>query len=233
VVRRIGLVGGLVVVLAASVYAQPPGGGRGFGRGTPQSAAMLLGMEEVRAELETTDEQNKQLEELTADVRSRMREAFGDFQSQQNLSDEERSKRRDESRKKMEEINKEADAKIATILKSEQAERLNQLRLQREGVYALARADVAETLALTQEQKEKVAKIVEAGQQQGANRNFRDLSDEERQKAFAEMREQREKTEADLAAVLTADQKTEWERMQGEKFEFPQGRFGGGQRSSN
>jgi hypothetical protein len=84
----------------------------------------------------------------------------------------------------------------------------------------LVRAEVAEKLALTAEQKEQIAKI-QAGAAPAAGVNFRDLSEEERTKAFAEMREKREKANASLMAVLTADQKTALEKLQGAKFEFP------------
>lgn len=120
--RHVRVFGGLIVVLAASAaWAQPPGGGRGFGRGFggPTSGTMLLAMEEVRDELKTTEEQNAKIETLTSEARTKMQEAFGGFQELQGLDDEERNKRMAEGRQKMEQVGKESDAKLAGILKPE------------------------------------------------------------------------------------------------------------------
>lgn len=215
--RSVKAFGALVVVLTASAAWAQPGGGRGFfgGPGRQQSGVMLLGIDEVRTELATTSEQNTKLEDLGRDVRAKAQDAFGDFQNQ---SEAERA----ESRKKLDEINKEADAKLAGILKPEQLDRLNQLKLQREGATAIARPEVADKLGLTKEQKDQAAKIVETYNSQGNQRNFGDLSDEERQKYFAERQQQREKVQGELLALLNADQKTKWEQMQGKKFTFPE-----------
>lgn len=230
--RHVGAAAGLALLLVVStVSAQPGRGGfgRGFGMGPP-SGAMLLGMEEVRTEIGTSDEQNQKIEDLLADVREKMRSAFGDFQGLRDLSEEEREKRIAEFRQKAEEVNKEADAKIAEILDEKQAERLNQLRLQREGVAALARAEVAEKLGLSQEQRDKIAKIQEeSSRPQGGFGNFQDMTDEERREFFAQLRERREKAETDIVAVLTEEQKTKWNEMKGEEFTFPERGFGRGQ----
>lgn len=205
--RRAFAVGGLALLLMTSTAFAQPGGGRGRGMMGPMSGAMLLGMPEVRQELGTTDEQNKQLEQIRQDLMGP-----GGFQGWRDLSNEERQKRVTE-----------ADAKVAKVLRSEQLDRLNQLRLQREGAMALTRADVQEKLGLTQEQKDKIKKIQdEARPPQGTN--FQNLSDDER----AKMREQREKAETDTLAVLNADQKKKLDEMKGKPFDFPRGGPGGG-----
>lgn len=216
-----------VVLFASAARAQPGGSQGGFygfgGPGEPQSGVMFLEIDEVRAELATNNEQNTRLDELGRDARAQAQDAFSYWRELRNLSDEERDKRREEARKKLEQINKGADAKLAEILEHEQLVRLKQLKLQREGIMAIARPDVADMLTLTQEQKDKVAQAVEAYRSRRNLPNFRDLSDEERDKYFAQRREQREKTEADLLALLTEDQKQKWEEAQGEKFTFSEG----------
>ncbi len=213
--RRVGLFGGLVLLMAATASAQPPGGGRGFGGGFPQSAAMLLSIEEVRTELATDDVQNEKIVVLTDDLRSRMRESEGSAE---------------ERRAEAEEIGKEADAAVARILKPEQRTRLHQLFFQREGVSAISRPAVAEKLALTEDQKKKVSEIVAAGRPQSGASNFRDMTDEQRREYYAQMQERRTKTETELLAVLTEEQKKTWTGLQGEKFTFPERRGGGGRR---
>ncbi|HWB11524.1 MAG TPA: hypothetical protein VG826_20000 [Pirellulales bacterium] len=180
-------------------------------------------MPEVRKELSVSDEQGKEID----DVLAAQRESRGgfNFQELQNLSDDEREKRMDEMRKKGEEAEKTAQEKLDKILKPEQLTRLNQLALQLQGTRALARPDIAKQIGLSQEQQDKIQKIQEDARPQGGPGGFQNLSDEERQKRFAEMRERQDKAQADMLAVLTDEQKTKWADMKGKDFEFPA--FGG------
>ena len=92
-----------------------------------------------------------------------MRASFGqiNFQELQNLSAEEREKRIGEMRKKFEEAGKGIDEKVGKILDAKQAERLQQLQLQREGAMALNRPEVIQKLGLSEEQQAKIKKIQE------------------------------------------------------------------------
>ena len=193
-----------------------------MGMGGPTA---LLNMPEVRKELNTSDEQNKEID----DVLAKVNEARGgfNFQELQNLSEEDRQKRMAEMRTKMEEVNKAAEEKVGKILKPEQLARLNQLSLRRQGITAVTRPEVAKQLGLSQEQLDKIKKIDEESRPQGGFGGGQNLSDEERQKRFTEMRERQEKAQADMLAVLTADQKTKWTEMQGKDFDFPPPQFGG------
>src|SRR5262245_1041951 len=119
--RRWALVGLVVLVTVSVAAAQPPGPPGGFGRPgfappkvMPGSAAMLLGIPEVRKELSTSDTQNKQIDELLPDLQEKMRAAFGslNFQELQGLSQEERDKRMEEVRKKSEEAAKKGDDQL-------------------------------------------------------------------------------------------------------------------------
>jgi len=196
-----------------------PGGFGGFGAGV----TTLLAMPEVLKELGVSDEQKGLIDDMLKDLRpAGGAGGGGNRQDFQNLSDEERQKRFDEIRKQGEERAKKAEDTAKLILEPKQFDRLSQLRLQREGVTALQRADVTEKLGLTQDQKDKMAKIREASRGDRGGGGFdRNASREEQQKAFTEARERREKSNADILAVLTAQQKTTWEELQGKKFEFP------------
>jgi Spy/CpxP family protein refolding chaperone len=207
------------------------GGGFGGAIGGGFGATGLLAMPEVQKELGLNDEQKTKLQDLVNDLRQQAGGRGGvNFQELQNLSDEERQKRMDEFRKRAEEAAKKANETIAKILDAKQNDRYGQLQLQREGVAAIARAEIADKLNLTKEQKEKVAKIQEEGRSalRGGGAGFGQLSDEERREAFTKAQAAREKVTTDLAAVLTADQKASWEKMLGANFEFPQRGFGGG-----
>lgn len=229
-VRCKSLLGAVAVVLMVSLVSaqgQPRGRGRGGfggrgGGGMFGGPSALLRMPEVRKELATTDEQNKEIDAALEQAAP----AGGGFGNFQNLSDEERTKAFEEMRKKGE----ETDAKIKKILKPDQVTRLDQLALQRQGVNALTRPEVVKQLSLTQEQQDKIQKTLEEARAPGGGagggfQNFQNLSDEERQKLRAEAEKRREKTESDVVAVLTDEQKTKWAEMKGKKFDFPA--FGG------
>lgn len=229
--RTRSVLGALAMVLTASlVMAQEqPGrgrrggfGGGGFG-GMMGSPVGLLRMPEVRKELSLTEDQNKQVDEALAQSNpGRGGGAGGGGGNFQNLSQEEQQKRMEEMRKRMD----EATASVKKVLTPEQNKRLDQLALQRQGASALARPEIAKDLGLSAEQKEKIETIQESSRPQFGN--FRDLSDEQRQKAFAEMQEKQQKAQTEMLAVLTDEQKTKFSEMKGKEFTFPQGGPGGG-----
>ena len=246
--RRTMFLSGLALLIAAAstVQAQDRPRGQGFqfgfgggGFGGASFDANLLGSPEVQKELGVSDEQKGLIEDMLTDLQSQRQQAFrqggGGFQNFQDLSEEERGKLMEEGRKRMEEMNKKTEEMINMVLEPKQTERFGQLRLQRAGVGAISRPDIAEKLSITQEQKDKMQKIREAAQPDpAAFASFRDMSEEERREAFTKMREKGEKANAEILNVLTAEQKETWAKMQGKKFEFPPqqgfGGFGGGRR---
>ena len=188
-----------LVGLSTTAWAQQQRGRGDFGQGGP---AGLVAIPAVQEELN-----------LTADQKQKLEAARGDRSSLRDLSREERQK-------KIQEMAKKAEETIKTVLDEKQQKRLEELHIQSEGGSALVRAEVAEKLGLEQAQKDKIKQI----QQQNASTDrasLRNATQEERRKAFAEARERREKMNADLLAVLTPAQKESFEKMQGEKFEFP------------
>jgi hypothetical protein len=239
--RRGVVLSGVVLVLIACVAsAQPRGGqgrrgfgGRGFGRfGAPQtSKSALLGIEEVQTELGLSSEQKKQVNVLWADLREQARSGGGggNFRELQNLSQEERAERFAAARKRAEDSRKQAEDKIAKILDAKQLQRLDQLQLQRDGLNAFNRPEIAKRLGLTDDQQAQMRKIRQAARPQGRGGfGGRGQSDEDRRAAFARMQETREKMQADILAVLTDEQKKKWTEMKGEEFEFPRRQgFGG------
>ena len=211
---------------------QRPSGGQGFGGGT--GVASLLAMPEVQKELEVNAEQKGLIEDMVKDLGAQRGGGGGqNRQDFRNLTPEERQKRMEEFQKQAAEREKKANDMAKMILEPKQYDRVNQLQLQREGPSALERTEVADKVGLDAEQKEKIKKIREASRGDrggGGFGNRGNASQEERQKAFAEARERREKTNNEILAVLTTKQKETWEQMLGKKFDFPQpqGRRPGG-----
>jgi Spy/CpxP family protein refolding chaperone len=244
--RSTSLVGALALALlvsAASAQDEPrargPGRRGGFGGGGMfNSPAALLGITEVRKELNVSEKQGKQLDKTLEQLRETAMQGFGNPQEFQDLSDEERQKRFEDMRKKGEKANKAAEQKISKILTAEQRTRLDQLALHPQGAGALSRPEVAKQLGLSTEQQDKLREIQEAGRPAagapggpGGFGGFQNLSEEERAKRMTEMRERGEKMQADMLAVLTDDQKAKFAELKGDEFTFPPpqfGRFGGG-----
>ena len=235
--RFIGLCGLVLALVATTSFAQPPGGGGPGGPGGPggfgamrMSAGMLLAIPEVQKELNITDDQKAKLEDLRTEMQKDFQSAMAgfDFQSLQDMSQEERTKKMTELRTKGEELNKKIDVKVEAVLDEPQMKRLKQLQIQREGVAALSRPEVIAKLALTDDQKAKIKQIQDDSRTQGRAAFNRNATPEERQAAFAKMQESRTKVLKDTLAVLNDDQLMDWTELTGKEFKFPQGRgFGG------
>lgn len=242
----------LLVVLGAGVtaYGQgrreggPGGGGmRGMGgMGGQTRISTLLRSDQVLQELKLTDDQKARVRELGEKRRAEMMSAFEGIRK---LSDEER-------RAKMNEMQKEGDAREATffkqvadILKPEQVMRLKQIQLQQEGAAALRRPEIAEALALTAEQKQKLEQVATEARDAGTKlfqEMFKEGQDREtRRKRGEELRQQgqklREESEQKSMAILTSEQKQQLKEMLGSPFEldrsqlFPSRGEGGRRRS--
>ena len=210
------------------------GPGPGFGppglvgpAGMQGSLSMLLAVAEVQKELGLRGDQAKQAEELLRDLQEQSRAVFDnfDFQEMQSLGREEREKRLAAVGKKAEETSRQADEKVAGILDAKQAERLSQLRLQREGLAAFSRPEIARQLGLTEEQQAKI-KNRQAGSRFQARGRFGEFggpgqSEEDRRAQFGRMQQEREKAQAEVFAALTAEQKAKWAEMKGKEFQFP------------
>ena len=186
-------------------------GRRGSSRGGfSASPSFLIRSPQVQEDLKLSDEQKTALRDGP-----RL-----DFASLRDLP-------REEQQKKVSEYRQQADAKIKEVLNEEQHKRLDQIMLQMRGVRALADAAVAKELGLTEDQQKKLRAALNPSRDGQSRPDFRNMSEEERNKYFAERRAQEEKRQTDAMAVLTDDQKTKFERMKGKKIEIQFGRRGG------
>jgi len=195
---RIVIVAALVVLMASPAFAQRrrPRGGRGG-----MSGAMLLGQKSVQEDLKLSDDQVKEWKEFGEKMQK-------EFAGLRDLSREERGK-------KMQELRKEGEEKLAKLLDKKQAKRLKQITLQLQGASAYSTPEVAKALALTDDQKKDIKAIQEdAGKQireifQGEG-DFR----EKGEKMAKVRKEAKEKTEK----LLTDDQKSKWKELVGPEF---------------
>ena len=159
----LSLAAGLVLAVSPFIMAQgPPGGMRGpggpggpFGFGGPGGpmGPPLLMFPAVQKELKITKSQQSQYQKLQTTLSQKRRSAF--TRTRQTRPDPEKM------RTSMEAINKEQEQGIARILDKQQVARLSEIELQREGIFAVARAPIARKLKLTTDQTTKIKTIVD------------------------------------------------------------------------
>jgi Spy/CpxP family protein refolding chaperone len=218
-----------VSMLAGNVaFAQGQGRGRGGPGGMMRmftTVPALVAREEVQKELKVTEEQAAKLKTIGVEMRP-AGGGGGGGGNFQNLSDEERQKFFADMQKRTE----EATVKVAAVLTPEQNTRLKQIRLWALGSSALTDDDTAKDLKLTDDQKEALKMINEESGKKSMEigAGFRGADEEQRNKLMAQMAEIRKETEAECMAVLTDEQKAQFTKMKGEKFDLPMGPGRGG-----
>ena len=242
-----------VAVACMTADAQPPGGGRGqgrgqsggrgpggFGRGGPGMPGQfgrgggvmgLLQIREVRDELKISDEQIGKLTRLREDQDAARRDRGGfDFQGLRDLSDSEREARMREFQQEREKQSKATEEKVREILTGEQFKRLKQIELQQQGTAALMRPDIGQALGITDDQRAKMREASEGvrDKMRGLFENVRDMSEDERAGLRDKMGKIRADSEKALMAVLTDDQKAKLKEVMGKPFDLPRPEFGRG-----
>ncbi|MCE9605983.1 MAG: hypothetical protein K8U03_13895 [Planctomycetia bacterium] len=202
------------------------GGGRGFG-GINESA--LLGNEKVQKELELIDDQVKQITKLREDSQAQAR---GQFEGIRDLPEAERRAKFEEMQTKREAAQKELRGKINEVLLPNQRDRLKELMIQAQGAGALSNAETADALKLSDDQKKQLATVREEAatkmrEAMGAGRGEGQGPSEEARAKFQEMRKEMNDK---LLAVLSTEQRAQFEKLKGEKadIDFTQLRGPGG-----
>jgi Spy/CpxP family protein refolding chaperone len=199
-----------------------PGGGGGPMGGGGGGVLMLVQNEKVQKELEIVDEQKTKLTALAEEQRTSMRELFS---STQDASREERQT-------KMQAEQEKFQKKLAEILLPKQLERVKQIQIQAELAMGLISPDVLKALNVTSEQQGKITAANDEAQtkRRDARTSMQSLSQEERQ---TKMREMNKQLLDKVLEILTADQRAQLVKMQGEKIDIDFStlmRQGGGRR---
>lgn len=217
--RGATLVALAVALMVPCVALAQGGGGRGFrGAGGPAGGGMigLLQSDEVRQELDLMDDQVDQLRAIGDDIRAQVRDELqGAFQGMGDLSPEERQQRIGEIRGKIDSIVSKSQGRLQEVLLPHQFERLKQIdlqaRIQRGGAAALTEGELAETLGLTDQQKEQL----------------RERSQEVQQELQEKIQQLRVEARGKLMDVLTPEQRAKLESMLGADFAVPDQPGGG------
>lgn len=219
---RTSLLAGLALALIVSMTSSAEAQLRGL-RFPPslQNIFMLRGGK-VQEELGINDEQKALLTDLSLQLQQ---EALEIFTSLQDLNPDEQKEAMPEIMEMISEKGAETQAKVSEILDKSQIERLNELSLQARGAGALEDKEVVAALKLTDEQKKKLADIREEGNV-AIQKAFEDARSGggNRGEIRAKMEKMRKELGEKGMAVLSPEQRQQFEKMKGEKFDFPPGR---------
>jgi Spy/CpxP family protein refolding chaperone len=199
----------------ALAQGQGPGRRGGPFGGMQAQPAMLLQNPQVQKELKLMDEQIAKIKEIADAYRPQP----GAFANIQNMSEEERREFFAEMQKKGEEAGK----KLTEVLTDAQNARFKQIQLWIQGTMALVQnEELGKKLEITDDQKAALKTITEESAKKG--RDIRGFgpgsSEEERAEARKQFNALRTETEAECMAVLTDDQKAQFEKLRGPKFEL-------------
>jgi len=170
---------------------------------------------------------------LDGDQKTEIKEAFdGFYKAQRDELAKLRGLQPDERRKKLQELQKarqtratEMEKSLRAILKPEQLARLEQIALQQRGLNALLLPEVVKKLKLTDEQQNKIKEVQKAAldKQRKLTADVRNGA-VDRTKRVEKLQEIHKERETKTLDVLTKEQRSEFEKMQGKKFDLG---FGG------
>lgn len=204
--------------------AGAPGGRGGSGRsGGRRGRASLLGLlerEAVQQELKLADEQVSQIGDLAEEFGS-AREAFGDLLGQLREADEEeRQSLLEEIRLRRQERRDQVLAALQDVLEPEQFDRFRQLFRRERGISALRDASVAAELELTDDQKTRIAEVLNTASDRRRELFRQARSGElDRSEVRGQMASLRDEAEAEALSVLAPEQKEAWQKLLGEPLE--------------
>jgi hypothetical protein len=209
----------LVLVTSSNAQAQF---GRNFRIPPVVQDIMMMSSAEVQKELTLSPEQTKSVNDIATEMRTTAMEIMSGLQ---DLTPEEQKEELANVMKMVTEEAKNLQVQVDEILDDKQTARMKELSLQRRNVEALEDKEVAESLKLTEEQGKKLIDIRnEAADKQDAIIQEAIKSGGDRSKIREKIEELRKELGDKALAVLTTEQREQFDKMKGAKFNFPRQR---------
>ena len=199
---------GAAVVAAIATPAWAQGRGRGGLRQGNVAPIQLLKLDEVQADLKLTDDQKKNVAAEQETFMKSRREIFG-------AADKDSGERGP----KMKELNDTTSKALASVLDEGQQKRLKEIVLQVNGAAELDNEELAAELKITPEQNKQLAEIRKANAKarRDALKVLADGGAGNRNEIIAKLQVE---GDAKLLAVLTDEQRSQFEAKQGKKLEL-------------
>jgi len=172
------------------------------------NAFWLLRNSAVQQELKLDESQKTKIAALQEETQKQQRELYGGLR---DVDADQRQQRYAEIREKAQQQQKQLAEQIDAVLSEQQAARLEQLRLQMQSRWTgaaiiLGRAELADRLGVTDEQRERLRAVQQQAQK-------------ELQQQYEQLRRQARRK---VLESLTPEQQAKWQEMLGDPFEFPQ-----------
>ena len=185
--------------------------------GSRTAMAMLLGREDVQAELKLDDEQKGKLDAQRAGARDKMRQAFMSMRNGGEMGEDAQKAMQTRMTTMFEDMAKEA----TSVLTEDQKKRLQELYVQSAGPLAVVQPDISKELGLSEAQK---AKIDDLQRRQGeATQGIWERvgnGEIDRDEATEKMQKNSKVMEAEVGKVLTPAQRDKLKALGGAVFEF-------------
>jgi Spy/CpxP family protein refolding chaperone len=220
----------LIAAVLALTLSMTSSASAQFGRGfrIPVSAQnlMMLRNEAVQKELTLTEDQTKSVAELAAKMQSDAMEIMSGLQ---DLSEEEKKEELPNVMKMITARGKELQEKVDKVLDAKQLTRLKQLSIQRRNMGALEDEEVLAVLKLSDEQKQQLVAIRDgaADKQEEIIKEAIAGGGGDRQAIRGKIEAMQKELGQKALEVLTAEQREQFEKLKGDKFDFPPERRSG------
>ncbi len=185
--------------------------------GSKTSMAMLLGREDVQAELKLDDDQKGKLDAQRAGARDKMRAAFTSMRGAGDGGEDAMKAAQTKMMAMFEDMAKDA----LSVLTEGQKKRLQELYVQSSGPLAVSQPDIAKEIGLSEAQKAKIDDLQrmqgEATQGLWERVNNQEI---ERDEAMETMEKNTKVMDAEVGKILTQPQRDKLKALGGTPFEF-------------
>lgn len=200
--RRIQIAGGPIIL----------------GRTSSRTGVNLLRDPAIQAELKLDDDQKAEIAQAVNDLARKRREEYAKID--RNLPIQQRLNLRLELSQK---LDKASTMKVKEILEPEQLNRLHQIEVQMMGIQTLFNSAIQKKLKITDEQKARFAEIQTSliVSRRDAIKNLRANGRLDNKKYREANRKLIKEREERLHAVLTKEQRAQFDKMKGKKFDLP------------
>ena len=198
-----------IILSVAAFAAITPAWGQGAGGGSGSTnPAMLLRRDDVRGDLQITDDQKSKLYDLEQGLRQRFTEAM-------RTAGEDAETRR----KAFENIGKKIVEEVNQILTAGQRTRLREIAIQVNGFSAASQPDVQKDLGLTEAQKAKIADLMSRMQKATRDAWQKVQAGEIQYTDVQEVMKKNQKILNDeIGKILTQPQKDKFKTLAGKTF---------------